>query len=73
MALSWLNLPCALKAAIGDGKQTLGDPASLPRHTGRSKAWALSRSLRAPSHGPNGGRGHWKINRKPFFAASNGG
>ena len=26
MALSWLNLPCALKAAIGIGKRTLGDP-----------------------------------------------
>jgi hypothetical protein len=25
MALSWLNLPCALKAAIGVGKRTLGD------------------------------------------------
>jgi hypothetical protein len=25
MALSWLNLPYALKAAIGIGKQTLGD------------------------------------------------
>jgi len=37
MALSWLNLPCALKAAIGIGKQTLGHPASLPRHRGRSK------------------------------------
>ena len=26
MALSWPNLPCALKAAIGIGKQTLGHP-----------------------------------------------
>ena len=26
MALSWRNLPGALKAAIGVGKQTLGDP-----------------------------------------------
>ena len=26
MALSWRNLPCALKAAIGIGKRTLGDP-----------------------------------------------
>ena len=25
MALRWLNLPCALKPAIGYGKQTLGD------------------------------------------------
>ena len=38
MALSWLNLPCALKTAIGFGKQTLGRPASLPRPRGRSKA-----------------------------------
>jgi hypothetical protein len=29
MALSWLNLPCALKAVM------MGDPASLPRHRGR--------------------------------------
>ena len=26
MALSWPNLPCALKAAIGIGKRTLGNP-----------------------------------------------
>ena len=26
MALSWLNLSCALKAAIGRRKRTLGDP-----------------------------------------------
>ena len=26
MALSWLSLPCALKAAIGKGKRTLGVP-----------------------------------------------
>src|SRR6516165_1007633 len=26
LALSWPNLPCALKAAIGYGKRTLGDP-----------------------------------------------
>ena len=34
MALRWHNLPCALKAAIGYGKRTLGDPGSLPRHRG---------------------------------------
>ena len=37
LALSWRNLPCALKAAIGIGKRTLGDPASLARAGGRSK------------------------------------
>ena len=37
MALSWPNLPCALKTAIDIGKRTLGGPASLPRHRGRSK------------------------------------
>jgi hypothetical protein len=26
LALSWPNLPCALKAAIGIGKQTLSNP-----------------------------------------------
>jgi hypothetical protein len=41
LALSWLNLPCALKPAIGYGKRTLGHPASLPRHRGRSKALGL--------------------------------
>jgi hypothetical protein len=38
MALSWLNLPQALKADFGYGKRTLGTPASLARHRGRSKA-----------------------------------
>jgi hypothetical protein len=43
LALSWLNLPCALKPAIGNGKRTLGDPPrSLPRHRGRSKAYCGS-------------------------------
>jgi len=41
MALSWRNLPCALKAVIGIGKRTLGHPPSLPRHRGRSKALGL--------------------------------
>jgi len=41
MALSWRNPPYALKAAIGCGKQTLGRPASLPRHRGRGKALGL--------------------------------
>ena len=41
MALSWPNLPCALKPAIGNGKRTLGRPASLPRRRGRSKAVGL--------------------------------
>ena len=43
VALSWLTLPCALKAAIGIGKRTLGDLASLPRHRRRSKALGLYR------------------------------
>ena len=38
MALSWLNLPCALKPAIGNGKRTLGALASLQAPRGRSKA-----------------------------------
>jgi hypothetical protein len=44
MALSWLNLLCALTAAFGVGKRTLDDPASLPRHRG----------CVAATHGPNG-------------------
>ena len=48
MALSCLNLPSALKAAIGIGKRTLGHPASLPRHKGRSKAYCVSWS-RSPN------------------------
>ena len=42
LALSWLNRPCALKAAIGIGKQTLATLAGLPRHRGRSKAYCGS-------------------------------
>jgi hypothetical protein len=41
MALGWLSLPCAPKPAIGNGKRTLGRPASLPRRRGRSKAVGL--------------------------------
>jgi hypothetical protein len=48
MVPSWPDLPCALKAAIGYGKQTLGDLASLPHRRGRSEG----RRLRAPSHAP---------------------
>jgi hypothetical protein len=36
MALSWPNLPCALKAGIGIGKRTLGDPR---RAHGHAAAW----------------------------------
>jgi hypothetical protein len=50
MALSWRNLPCALKTAIGFGKRTLGHPASLPRHMGRGKPHCASGS---PSSAPN--------------------
>ena len=45
MALSWLNLLSAPKAAIGNGKRTLGHLASLPRHRGRSKALLRVRAL----------------------------
>ena len=44
MALSWLNLPCALQAAIGYGKRTLGDSASLPRPRGSGNAYGGSGS-----------------------------
>jgi len=64
MALSWPNLPCALKAAIGIGKRTLGHPASLPRPKGRSKAYcgaycgsgSPSSNTRATSAGRIAGR-----------------
>jgi hypothetical protein len=42
VALRWPNLPCALKAAIGIGKQTLATLAGLPRAGGRSKAYCGS-------------------------------
>jgi len=41
LALSWLYLPCALKAAIGNGKRTLGDPSQSAAPQGRSKALGL--------------------------------
>jgi hypothetical protein len=41
MALSWLNLPCALKAGIGIGKRTLGDPRQSAAPQGRSKGLGL--------------------------------
>jgi hypothetical protein len=37
LALSWLNLSCALKPAIGIGKRTLSHPASLPRPRDRGQ------------------------------------
>ena len=43
VAPSWLNLPCALKAAIGNGKRTLARLGSLLRHRGRSKALGVYR------------------------------
>ena len=36
MALSWPNLPYALKPAVGDGKRTLSDPAAS-----RRRPWLL--------------------------------
>ena len=44
MAQSWLNLPCALKAAIGFDKRTLGHPTSLPRYRGRRRPLAWDRA-----------------------------
>jgi hypothetical protein len=40
VALSWLNLPCALKAPIGIGKRTSGDPGQ-------------SAARRGPQQGPS--------------------
>ena len=44
MALSWRNLPCALKTAIGYGKRTLGDPRQ-------------SAAPQGPQQGPSCGSG----------------
>jgi hypothetical protein len=51
------NLPCALKAAVGYGKRTLGRPASLPRH----RAAARPRPYRASGRRRTGrnGRGRY--------------
>jgi hypothetical protein len=54
MALSWLNLPRALKPAIARVSRHWATLASLPRQKGRSKALGPSRGG-APTHGPNGG------------------
>jgi hypothetical protein len=57
LALSWRNVPCVLKAAIGIGKQTLGHPASLPRQRGRSKGYWGSERCAAR----NGGVGRYSL------------
>jgi hypothetical protein len=50
VALRWHNLPCALKAAIGYGKRTLGALASLPCHRGRSKGLRIPAPILASEH-----------------------
>ena len=45
MALSWPNLPCALKAAIGIGKRTSGDPRQSAAPSGRIKVWVTDGKL----------------------------
>jgi hypothetical protein len=42
LTLSWLNPPCPLKAAIGYGKRTLGDPRQSVARRGHAKAAAAS-------------------------------
>ena len=46
MALSWLNLPCALKAAIGNGKRTLSDPRQSGARRGPRQGPAASAFVR---------------------------
>jgi AraC-like DNA-binding protein len=41
LALSWLDPPCAPKAAIGICKRTLGDLTSLPRQRGSARSSGL--------------------------------
>ena len=51
LALSWRNLPCALKAAIGNGKRTLASPAvpaACGGHRTRGKA-----NFGTPHRGPH--------------------
>ena len=50
LALSWLYLPCALKAAIAGVSGYRATPASLPRLRGRSKALGLGPG---DHHSPN--------------------
>ena len=53
MALSWRNLPCALKAAIGIGKRTLGALASSAAPQGLQQGPRPIAWRRRPA--PNGG------------------
>ena len=53
MALSWPNPPCALKAAIGIGKRTLGDPRQYAAPQGPQARGSRGRT--APTDGQNGG------------------
>jgi hypothetical protein len=61
VALSWPSLPCALKAAIGIAKRTLGHPASLPRAGAAARASAFRGSLDrlARRAGSGAGSGSW--------------
>jgi hypothetical protein len=52
MALSWPNLLCALKPALGNGKRTLRNPPVWREPRGpRQGPWALS-GVRAPTPDP---------------------
>jgi hypothetical protein len=56
LALSWPKRPCALKAAIGIGKQTLAPLASSAAPEGGcGKGPPAIDEAGAPSHCPNGG------------------
>jgi hypothetical protein len=47
MALSWLNLPCALKAAIDIGGRTLGNPRQCAAPQGAGAADSLDEAKAA--------------------------
>jgi len=68
LALSWPNLPCALKAGIGIGNRTLAYPASLPRSGGGSKALGLS-ALAGPPCPAGPGSGSWDLSLRPCYPA----
>jgi hypothetical protein len=70
MALSWPNLPCALKAAIGYGKRTLGALRQFAAPQGPQQGLRPYRAAPAPPDGPNGGVADSPDETKAAFRAA---